>query len=434
MRCPGPRVLGLLLMTAVACGDDDVATGGLDAGSDSGTVRDAGSPRDGGTDARVVADASACDDAPEAPSEVLFPTAGEVFYAQLGLGGLSLGEAALLVGPDGTTVLFDVGNDSHDDDVAGEIVAITGRDVVDHIVITHFHADHGDGLVDLLGRISFDGRIVHRGLTDLTPAANDTTIGRVCEAIAARPLSGAPLCTAPTEAPCDPGSWVGTYPATACPGLAAADIDLGSGASLDFVAANGFIGADSFAASVEPFLTDDSNGENARSVVAVLRHGAFRMLLTGDLTGGGSDTNDVESFYAARLESAAGIDALGVDVLHAGHHGRDTSTNATWADRLLPSDGRSRNAIMGISTAHLGSPHASVLDTLLSASRLGDGAAWTTRVASGGATADGLVDADGGLLIVATLEGGAAYAVQAVRSDGVLVSRAFRSVAACATR
>jgi hypothetical protein len=157
--------------------------------------------------------------------------------------------------------------------------------------------------------------------------------------------------------------------------------------------------------------------------------GAFRMLLAGDLTGGGSDTNDLESFYASRFD--ARIDERGVDVLHAGHHGRDTSTNTTWVARLLPDDGRSRNAIMGVSTAHLGSPHDVVLANLLDGERLGDGRAWTTTVSAGGATHAGLVDAGGGRIVIATIEGGAAYVVQALDGATVIESRVFRSVHAC---
>jgi beta-lactamase superfamily II metal-dependent hydrolase len=87
---------------------------------------------------------------------------------------------------------------------------------------------------------------------------------------------------------------------------------------------------------VGPLHADDSNGENARSVTAVLAHGSFRMILAGDLTGGGSDTDDVEAFYLPRLPRVSDLDARGVDVLHASHHGRNTSSSAAWIDALLP--------------------------------------------------------------------------------------------------
>jgi beta-lactamase superfamily II metal-dependent hydrolase len=422
----------LIALFVIACGEPDAqrdAGRETDAGArDAGMARDAGRARDAGAvnDAGRV-DAGECPAPPAAPTARLEPQAGELFYAQIGLGGFALGEAALIVGPDGTIVLVDAGNDSHDDDVADVIEAITGATDVDHVVVTHFHADHGDGVTDLLDRITLRGNIVHRGFTDLTGAANDATIDALCEVIAARPGSGAPLCEASSAAPCSGRS--GTYPATSCAGLTSEDLALGSGAQIDFVAANGFIGADRYETTVGPIRTDDSNGENARSVVGVISHGAFRMLIAGDLTGGGSDTDDLESFYASRLAS---VPALGVDVLHLGHHGRDTSTNATWAARLLPADGRSRNAVMGISTAHLNSPHDEVLDVVFEGDRLAEGRAWTTTVSAGGATAADLVSADGGHVLIATLDGGAAYAIQAIDERGaVLESRTFRSVAAC---
>ncbi len=449
------RLLSLLALSFVACSNSDTtsppdASGGedtsvvadgagdssLDTGAapDTGTPVDTGAPADapdGGPIDTAPSDAG-CGPAPAAPTTVLKPTPGELFYGQLGLGGLSIGESAILVGPDGTVVVVDVGNNSHDDDVAKGLTDFTGATKVDHIVVTHFHSDHGDGLTGLLGRITLKGKIFHRGLTDFTAAANDTTIQGICNAIAARPAAAGGLCNAASAPPCAPSSWVGSYPVTACPGLATADVALGSGALLDFVAANGFIGADRYDKAVSPFLTSDNNGENARSILAVVQRGAFRMLLAGDLTGGGSVTDDVESFYASRLGAAAGIDTRGVDVLHASHHGRNTSSNATWVARLLPADGKSRNALMGVSTAHVGSPHAEVLTALLSSGRLASGKAWTTRVAATGATAAGLVDAQGGRILLSTLEGGAAYAIQAVRADGTLIeSRAFRSVHAC---
>lgn len=342
-----------------------------------------------------------------------------------------MGESALVVGPDGTVVLIDVGNGSHDDDVADALASITGSLHVDHIVITHFHADHGNGLADLLGNVSFSGKLVHRGFTDLTPAANAATVESLCDVLATRTGAAAPLCTAATAAPCDSGAWMGTYPATSCAGLDTQDLALGSGATLDFVAADGSMAGDRYESLVGPILTDDSNGENARSVVGLLRHGAFRMLFAGDLTGGGSDTDDVESFYAARL-SEVGVDPAGVDVLHAGHHGRNTSSNPTWIGALLPADGRSRNALTGISTAHLASPHAEVLTNLLDGNRLGEGRFWVTTIATGGATAAGVESADGGRVVLATLDGGAAYAIQSISKDGaVLSSRAFPSVGTC---
>lgn len=375
------------------------------------------------------ADASTCIEVLPPPTSRLHPEPGELFYAQIGLGGFTMGEAALIVGPSGTVVLVDVANDSHDDDIAEALETFTGGTRVDNIVITHFHADHADGIADLLARVTLTGRIVHRGLTDLTAAANEASVDTLCGVLAERPSANAALCSAATTVPCNSGERAGTYPAIACAGLDTEDLDLGLGARLDFLAANGVIGGDRYEDGDTRISSNDSNGENARSVVALLSHGAFRMMLAGDLTGGGSDTDDLETFYASRFAS---VPSLGVDVLHAGHHGRDTSSNATYLDRLVPADGRARNVVMGISTAHLGSPHSEVVSALVGGERLGRGRMWTTLVSTGGATSPNLVDAGGGLVLIATRDAGATYVVQAIGGDGsVLESRAFRSVDAC---
>jgi len=111
---------------------------------------------------------------------------------------------------------------------------------------------------------------------------------------------------------------------------------------------------------------------------------------------------------------------VGVDIMHASHHGRDSSSSAAWLDVLLPRDGRDRHVVMGVSTAHVGSPHAAVVAALVDG-RLSDGAIYTTRVALGGTSGNGVVDAQGGTIRVRTENGGAGYLLQAVTSSGTVV-------------
>lgn len=421
----------VLALTGCPSTPNTLDANALDAGDETSAITPTmDAMADDAADA-TTADRAECPSQPTAPMTAVRPVAGELFYAQLGLGGLQMGESALIVGPDGTRVLIDVGNNSHDDDIASALMQLTGSTVVDHVVITHFHADHGDGLQQLLQRITLRGTIVHRGMTDMTAAANEGTLTVVCNAASARAGMGVGLCNAPGSSSCDPAQWGGQRPAVGCPGLATADIRLGEASQLDFVAANGFIGDESFERAVRPILMNDSNGENARSVTAVLQHGAFRMLVAGDLTGGGSDTDAIEGFYASRV-SLGGDEARGVDVLHAGHHGRNTSSSGAWMARMVPNDGRSRNVVMGISTAHLRSPHAEVLTEVFSGDRLRRGFAWTTQVATGGATHASLLDADGGRVLIATQNHGATYVMQTVsRSGAVVRSEAYVSVRAC---
>jgi hypothetical protein len=96
---------------------------------------------------------------------------------------------------------------------------------------------------------------------------------------------------------------------------------------------------------------------------------------------------------------------------------------------LLPADGRPRTAVAGISSAHLGSPHDSVVQQVVD--RLQGGRLFVTRVATGG-SATAVVNADGGTVRVRTTGGGDAYVVQAVGADGnVRSTLQVTSAAAC---
>jgi hypothetical protein len=85
---------------------------------------------------------------------------------------------------------------------------------------------------------------------------------------------------------------------------------------------------------------------------------------------------------------------------------------------VLPDDDRPRTALAGISTAHVGSPAGSVIESVVP--RLHGGNVFVTRVAPGG-SGDGVVSADGGSIRVRTEGGGARYLVQAVDDHGDVV-------------
>ena len=396
-----------------------------------------------------------CSEQVPLPPGKLWPIPGELFYVQVGLSGFSMGESALVIGPDGTIVWIDAGNDSHDDDIRATMNKFVAQmnetpgfperkpNSVDHLVVTHFHSDHADGVQDLLDKGTITGRVIHRGLFDITGGTGVYTVEKLCNAFAAYPELSSRLCQGPEEAPCDPEAFEGTYPSTHCNGLDAGDLDVdgdagptrisfGGESGLVLVGANGCMAGDDFEDFEGPLDAKESNGENARSVVGILRHGDFRLLFGGDLTGGGNGTDDVEGFYADRLHLVSDIDELGVDVLHAGHHGRKTSSSPTWLDRLLPNDGLDRNGETGISSAHGGSPEFEVLEGFLSNNRLGDGRFWVTTVAPGGATHSDLVDAQGGLILVSTLGGGTSYIIQAMAKNGkILETRTYHTVRHC---
>lgn len=451
------RAVALFFAVIVGCQREDEVSQMPRAGApDQGVVADDQGAADATPDAADLSIPCAPAPLAQAPSSRLWPTPGELFYMQVGLGGLSLGEAAIVVGPQGRIVLIDVGNDSHDDDLIDALDALIMRmnatglypqraaRHVDAVVLTHFHADHADGLEDLLGKVRVD-RLIHRGFVDLTDAANDSTIEKVCAALhGSSAPAHTPLCEPrPGGAACHQGAWDGRpYQALSCDGLFVGDLErpalgagpsylaLGRGARQRFVAANGFIDGASFERAVRSLSTAESNDENARSVVGVLEHGPFRLLFNGDLTGGGDGTADVESFILTRLARVSDLDARGVDVLHLGHHGRKTSSSGAWLDGLLPKDGLTRNAIMGISAAHLGSPHQEVLDRLFEDDRLSGGFGWSTT--GHGDRTPGHKSADGGHVIVRTAHQGAQYLVQLVGEGGALLEGgAYHSVRGC---
>jgi beta-lactamase superfamily II metal-dependent hydrolase len=167
------------------------------------------------------------------------------------------GQSTLIVGPDGTTILFDGGNVSKG---TNEVVpylqgqGITTAQSLDYIVLSHRDTDHYRGLTEVID-YGYDALHVYDNGSDKTSttiqdfldAAATTTAGRVV------PI---PL------------------------GLV---IDLGNGATATCVAANGYV----VGTGLIPNGQDD---ENDRSVCLFIQYGDFDYLVTGDL-GGGDDDN-----------------------------------------------------------------------------------------------------------------------------------------------
>jgi competence protein ComEC len=88
------------------------------------------------------------------------------------------GNATLLVGPSGESLLIDTGNVAPDAAVrdAERIMAAT-RDArltqIDHLIVTHWHGDHFGGLAELAKRIPIRHFIDHGANVQPAPAADD---------------------------------------------------------------------------------------------------------------------------------------------------------------------------------------------------------------------------------------------------------------------
>lgn len=431
------------LLSALALGCAPVLVSAPDAGPD---VADSGSEgADGGGE---VPDASE----PLDPNVLLEPRAGELTVHQLHLPAGFLpkpGESAIVVGPDGTLVLINLGNSNH-----AELVRDTVRRLntellvpargfrarrpleVDWLVLTHVHGDHVGGFEKLLLRdepLEVTAGIVHRGLVELGPALNESSFEELCRALGG-PLGDLdrPLCRTGSRPGCNFSQLGGTFPATDCPGLLVGDLSdasddglrrptflpLGGGARLVLTAANAHVSTGDAVVPAAAFGHADDNEENARSLAGVLEHGAFRYHFGGDLTGAGtSGVPDVESHYAGA--AAAFYGAAGVDVVHAHHHARKTSSNRALVELLAPPDGRARNVIGGVNEFYVGSPHQEVLDAWLADGRLADGWFWVTARAPAAGSHARLVDAAGDVL-VQTTDSGAGYVVQAAGATRIL--------------
>ncbi len=380
------------------------------------------------------------------------PIPGEVTIWQLALPGgfpLKSGEAAIVVGPDGTLVAIDVGGQPHAEQVRAALRELNtkwltpargyrerGALELEWILITHWHADHVRGLMPLFNpadAIELTKGIIHRGFVDVGPGMNMSDFEEVCDALRG-PMAhfNYAMCTGPTESPCQVGT--DRFPATSCPGLTLGDlstthddadgtptyIPLGGGARLELLAAGGFALQGGQPVAGPEFGVGEPNEENARSLVGIVKNGPFRFIFAGDLTGSGKPHEpDMESFVVNSMPEVFGTE--GFDVIHASHHVRDTSSYPTWVEACAPADGKTRVVIGGINSARLDSPQKPAIDAWTAGGRLGEGKLFITHRSVFGATGPGMVDVNG-RIVVQTIEHGGGYwaqdlAVPSVRRD-----------------
>jgi hypothetical protein len=386
----------LFSFVSVGCGDGGSGGGG-DADTDADTDSDADSDSD--TDSDSDSDGDSDTDTGEDPY-------GEIAIEQIYISTFSMGEAILILGPDGTSVLIDTANDSHTAMLLEAIERRVGARELDWVVVTHYHNDHIGGFDNLLSPTTANGDdpvvvnkgVVSRGLYDV--GSDMVEVGdfvEFCEILESAEFADKrfDLCTGPTEMPCGGGSSGAPWAASGCPGLLLGDLEdpgddgegllsyvsLGGGARLYLYQANGYLAA---GGEVIPASVSIGHGathpENARSMGGAVRWGPFGYTWNGDTCGAAPDMESFVAANAGEILLEPDGDPLvpdgGCDLVHASHHGLGTSTNQAWVDWLLPDDGQSRNAVVGTTAMYVTSPAQAMLDRV--GARVGEGYIWST--------------------------------------------------------
>lgn len=238
------------------------------------------------------------------------------------------GDATLVMGPTGKTLLIDAGPAGAGLAKVLPTVRGQGLESLDWIVATHYDADHVGGIPEVLkGEDQAGGT-----KDDVLPTS--ALIDRGGFTDKATPSYEKYLETAPSNRQ------------EARPGLV---LDLGDGAEARVIVADGRY-ADGRSVHLNP------DEENEASIGLLIRYGNFSYFTAGDLPGGGSPGG----YETKDLETTAGEIVGDLDVLHAGHHGSASSSNEGFLDETAP-----ENVLISVGRDNdYGHPARSVLERL----------------------------------------------------------------------
>ena len=231
----------------------------------------------------------------------------KIHYINLGQGG-----STLIIGPDGTTILYDFGVKQGKQGLVPYLDNIIDGKKIHYAILSHRDKDHFVGYKDLI-EAGYDISI-----------ANYEPDG---------PSKDSPQFTK---------NWAKITPNTragaAQPIPVGLTIAIGNGASILVASSNGkiFDGTDIAVSN-----------ENDRSISLFLNYGNFQYILDGDLGGGeekcsGHETSqlDIQSYVAKALLKTEKIDPKhGVDVFHVAHHGSESSSPARYVSLINPEVG-----------------------------------------------------------------------------------------------
>ena len=229
------------------------------------------------------------------------------------------GAATLVVTPERESVLIDSGwagfEDRDPERIVHVLKDVAGLDHLDHLVTTHWHADHFGGVEGLTKRVRID-HFWDRGLPDPDAPGGDKA------AFPDGPAADDPLGIAYRKA--SQGKRKALRPGDVLP--------LKGGVVARVLAAGGKVHEADAAKRVPNRLCEDAPADlptdpsdNARSLVLHFRHGMFQFLDCGDLT------------WNVEKQLVCPYDRVGlVDVFQVTHHGQDISNHPTLLATIRP--------------------------------------------------------------------------------------------------
>jgi len=253
---------------------------------------------------------------------------------------VNVGDATLIISPDGHAVLIDCGNRGRGLNPVEELLdrwkGSGHLSHLDYVIATHYDSDHVGGFAGLFEEGWYpEKQVIDRGDTLLQPfdrerLADYFTSGELDELEQLAPWGSAPeeYCTAPVKrqfAEYMLAANRGGKRVTARPGM---KLTLDHGITLTILAVNG---RDIDGDEVDVFFDhrEDNCAMNDLSVVTLLEYGEFRYLISGDLTG-------VQEHHVADVEELIKDDARDVDVYHVNHHGSVSSSSLDFLQAIQP--------------------------------------------------------------------------------------------------
>jgi beta-lactamase superfamily II metal-dependent hydrolase len=230
------------------------------------------------------------------------PAAGaKIYFVDIGQGA-----ATLIVSPTGKTLLVDGGPTGQGNAKIVPLLNTLGIATIDYTILTHYHIDHDDGLLEVINAGRVAGTSYDNGDTAPLIPPNFSTSPTSTYGTYARYLSA--ISSHPSVTRVRPEDVGGT--------LAGTVIDLGGGMKATILEQGGKLLSGGSVAI-------DNSDLNTESISTLIEYNNFDFLVSGDMTGGGSTstakTPDVET-YVSQLSGD-------VDIVEYDHHGSTTANN-----------------------------------------------------------------------------------------------------------